>query len=235
MIVKERLEESGFSGVKTISHPPIGEILDTHIEIRVGKDTVAFIYKPMACHSYNKVKIDGDEINIATIDTMLTFYLAFYYVNKPYYPRDRILCMAKFLFEVMQNNRLEQNGILKRFSINCYGVQSTLDEMRTEKTDKFKELADKMGTREYNMWFLKYNPAEKSKFKNDENIVKPYEKPFEKPFEITSAIKSLKKRRFKQKTFKQKTFKKIPFEKIGKTRRNKKRKRKNYRNQNFLF
>lgn len=166
MIVCERLTEGKFKNVRSIVHEPIGDMLDRHIEIRVGKETVAFIYKPMACHSYNQVKIDGHMINIATIDTMLTFYLAFYYVNEPYYPRDRILCMAKFLFEVEQSNRLEQTGILKRFSMDCYGVQSTLDEIRTEKATKFKELASKRGTREYNMWFLKYNPATKSAFSN---------------------------------------------------------------------
>ena len=67
--------------------------------------------------------------------------------------------MAKFLFDVQQENRLEQKGMLKRFSIECVGKQATLDDMRVEKSEKFKELANQRGTREYDMWFLNYNPA----------------------------------------------------------------------------
>ena len=65
--------------------------------------------------------------------------------------------MSKFLFDVEHKNRLEQKGILKRFSIDCIGTQHTLESIRAEKMDKFKELKTKRGTREYDMWFLKYS------------------------------------------------------------------------------
>ena len=85
------------------------------------------------------------------------------YTGLPYYNKDRLLCMAKLLFDVEAQNRLSQKGILKRFSINCYGHQKTLEEMRSEKSDKFKELKNKKNTKEYEMWFLKYVPTNKSK------------------------------------------------------------------------
>jgi len=126
----------------------------------VGKDVVAFIYEPLACHSYNIIKQQGYEIKVATIDTMLSFYLAFLYANRPYYDKDRILCMSKYLFEVQEKNRLEQKGLLKRFSINCIGHQETVEEMRAEKTNKFAELKNKKGTPEYDEWFLRYRPLD---------------------------------------------------------------------------
>jgi hypothetical protein len=92
---------------------------------------------------------------------MLSFYLAFIYANKPYFEKDRILCMAQFLFNVEQKNRLEQKGLLKRFSIKCYGKQATLETMRAEKADKFKELASKRNGPEWNEWFFKYAPGGK--------------------------------------------------------------------------
>jgi hypothetical protein len=46
---------------------------------------------------------------------------------------------------------------LKRFSIDCIGTQHTLESIRAEKMDKFKELKNKRGTKEYDMWFLKYS------------------------------------------------------------------------------
>ena len=90
---------------------------------------------------------------------MLSFYLAFLYSDRPYYDDDRILCMCEFLFRVQQKNRLEQKGVLRRFSISCYGYQHTLDDSRTEKASKFKTL--KRGTKEYEKWFFKYSPGAK--------------------------------------------------------------------------
>jgi hypothetical protein len=163
IIVSERLKENGYKNVKILHHESIGEIIPQRFEIRVGKDTLVFIYKPIACHSYNNITIADKEINVATIDTMLSFYLAFIYADKPfpYFNKDRILCMAKFLFDVEEENRLAQKGLLKRFTTTCYGKQPTLETIRAEKAEKFKELAGKKGTREYDMWFLKYIPANK--------------------------------------------------------------------------
>lgn len=157
-IIVEQLTREGIKNAKIIKHPEFYEIIPEHYEIRVGKQTMAFIYKPIACHSYNTININGNTVNIATIDTILTFYLSFIYVNRPYYNKDRLLCMANLLFEIEQQNRLEQHGILKRFSINCYGKQQTLEDIRAEKAQKYEELKRDRKSREYEMWFLKYVP-----------------------------------------------------------------------------
>ena len=181
MIVMERLNENGFKNVKIVNHEPIGEIIPERTEIRVGKDTLAFIYKPIACHSYNTITIAEKDINVATIDTMLSFYLAFIYADKPfpYFNKDRIICMAKFLFDVEEENRLEQKGLLKRFTTSCYGNQTTLETIRAEKAEKFKELRDKRGTRDYEMWFLKYVPANmvKNVKEKEEDVEESIKKP----------------------------------------------------------
>lgn len=168
-IVKERLEDIGIKGVKIVKKPEIGEIVAPHYEIRVGSDAVAFIYQPIACHSYNVIKIHGSAIKIATIDTMLSFYLAFLYAARDYYDSDRILCMSQYLFKVQQQNRLRQKGLLKRFSINCYGHQLTMEEIRAQKSEKYMELKDKRGTREYEEHFLRYRPADSKKAKTEKN------------------------------------------------------------------
>jgi hypothetical protein len=159
-IVVERLKDVGINKAKILYHKPIGEIIPEHYEVRIENDTIAFIYKPIACHSYNVIKIHGHKVKIATIDTMLSFYLSFLYTNREYYNEfsERILCMSKFLFDVQQKNRLEQKGLLKRFSIICYGHQESVEEMRAQKAKKFKELQTKRGTREYEEFFLNYKP-----------------------------------------------------------------------------
>jgi len=159
-IVKERLKDIGIKNVKIIKREPVGEIIPEHYEIRLGKDTIVFIYKPIACHSYNVLNISGQKVKIATIDTMLSFYLAFLYTDRPYYNQflERILCMSKFLFDVQQKNRLSQKGLLRRFSITCYGHQETVEEMRAYKAEKYKELKQKGNKEEFQEWFLNYKP-----------------------------------------------------------------------------
>ena len=160
-MVKERLEDIGIQNVKIIKREPIGEVVPIHYEIKIGKNTIAFIYKPVACHSYNVLMRGKEKIRVATIDTMLTFYLAFLYADRPYYDTERILCMSKFLFDVQHKNRLEQKGLLRRFSNICYGHQESIEEMRAEKSKKFKELSNKRGTKDFEEWFLNYRPGEK--------------------------------------------------------------------------
>ena len=153
----------------SLKHESFDEIIPEHIEIRVDKEIVAFIYKPIACHNYNTIQIGNQEINVATIDTILNFYLAFMFSNAPYYFKDRILCMAQFLFNVEQETRLDQRGILKRFSSTCYGKQETLESIRAIKADKFKQLKDKKDSREFKEWFFKYNPSLKTNSEKNKN------------------------------------------------------------------
>ena len=52
--------------------------------------------------------------------------------------------MAQFLFDVQEKNRLSQKGLLRRFSITCYGKQKTLEDIRTEKSKQFKKVLSKI-------------------------------------------------------------------------------------------
>ena len=158
-IVTERLEELGFKNINTKHHAAYGEIIPEHIELSYGKDIVAFIYKPIACHNYNTITIDNREINVATIDTIMNFYLAFLYSDAGYYYKDRILCMAQYLFEVERKMRLSQTGLLKRFSSKCIGTQETMESIRANKAARFAELRKNRKSREFEEVFLKYEPG----------------------------------------------------------------------------
>lgn len=179
LIVKEDLERNLLKNVRIINYPNVGDIIPEHIEIRVGKETIVFIYKPIACHSYNSIVFEGKEINVATIDTILAFYLSFIYAKLPY-NKERLLCMAKFLFDVENKNKLRQKGLLKRFSMNCYGRQKRLEDIRMEKAEKYKEFEtkgeNKKNSKEYEMWFLKYVPSELNK-KDHKKKLHSYSKP----------------------------------------------------------
>jgi len=176
LIIQERLQDIGIKDIEIIEHENIDDIIPKHFEIKVNKKSYAFIYEPIACHNYNNIVINTKNVKIATIDTMLSFYLAFIYTNNKHYNKDRILCLAKYLFEIEQYNRLEQKNILKRFSINCYGKQKGLNSIHAEKAKMFKKLSNKKNTKEYEMWFLKYIPEQlpKNILKKKKGHIKKY-------------------------------------------------------------
>jgi hypothetical protein len=161
LIVKEQLTQNGFKNIKTVTHKPIGELMPERVEVLVGKETVVMIYKPIACHSYNKLNINNKEVNVATIDTILSFYLVMIYIDVDL-NYNRLICMANFLYNIQIQNRLHQRGLLKRFSMDCYGKQLTLEDIRAEKARKYREFKENsLDKKEYEMWFLNYKPGEK--------------------------------------------------------------------------
>lgn len=179
-IVKERLINIGVKNVKIIRHPAMEDVLTEHYEIKIGQTTVLILFQPIACYNYNVLTLGKHKVKVATIDTMLSFYLVFAYANQPYFDVERILCMAQMLFDIEEENRTNQKGLLKRFSIDCYGEQDTLATIRAEKSDKFKELKDKgveRDSKEWNEWFFKYSPAEEAEEKtprSNRSARKPY-------------------------------------------------------------
>jgi hypothetical protein len=167
--IKQDLSDENYKNVKLIRHKNIQDIIPECIEINVGNKTFAYIYKPIACHSYNKYYVNHNELKLATIDTILAFYLSYLYTNDKKYDKNRLICMADLLYKLQQRYRVEYRGILKRFTVKCYGKQETIEEMRAHKAQKYKELSNKKNSREYQEIFLKYMPG----YKSDKDINKP--------------------------------------------------------------
>jgi len=188
-ILKEHLNYEGINNIKITKRKAVGEYIDTHYQIQVGLDVIAFIYKTTACHSYNIININGQKIKIATIDTMLSFYLIFLYADRSYYDNNRILCMSEYLFKVQLRNRLQQRGLLQRFTPTCIGVQPTLEDIKSEKSHILKKINDGKLTRnstEYITNFFRYIPDYKKQKTIKQKIIKQ------------KTIKQKTKRTFKQ-------------------------------------
>jgi hypothetical protein len=217
--IKERLEDNDFKSVVITKHSGIGEIVPEHYEISVGKVSIAFIYKPVACHSYNVIQVGKRRVRIASMDTMLSLYLAMIYTDKPYYDVTRILCMCKHLYDIQQHNRLSKSGLLRRFGATCYGKQETLDDIKAAKAEKYQEL--KRDDPEYEEWFLKYSPMEyfeqtyainkhKLTVKRSPNAKKspsPKKSPMKSPMKSPAKPKKTRKTKRKSKPLLNKFFK----------------------------
>ena len=68
--------------------------------------------------------------------------------------------------------------------MKCVGRQSTLEDMRAEKAEKFKELKSKRNSREFERWFLRYVPLQLDETRQDSS----------KQAEPTPTKKSVKKK-----------------------------------------
>jgi hypothetical protein len=142
-------------------HEAIGELVSKHYSISVDGEYIAFVFEPSACHSYNVINEKGKKLKIGTIDTLLSYYLAFMYAERDYFDDNRLLCLSSVLFQVQQENRLTQKEVLKRFVLDCYGKQTSLSEMK-EENNKLHITLDK-DSKEYEERFLKYVPKDKKR------------------------------------------------------------------------
>lgn len=161
LLMKKNLINNGIKNVKILKKNQIIDYLDEHYILSIDNYNVAIIYNTKACYSYNEIIIKNKILRIATIDTMLSFYLVFIYINRPYFDINRILCMAQFLFNVQFKNRLKQKGLLKRFVTSCYGIQETLKDIRIKKSNLIRNIIDKKldkDSEEYLRNFYRYIP-----------------------------------------------------------------------------
>ena len=159
--IKNTLRKNGINNITISKKFGIGEIISEHYQIKINNEPIIFVYQTTACHSYNIINVNNKKIKIATIDTMLSLYLAFLYAERDYYDIHRIICIAEYLFYIQSKNRIQTRGVLKRFSINCYGKQETLEDIRGYKSEKYKELKNNKTSKEYQNNFLRYYPLEK--------------------------------------------------------------------------
>ena len=116
--------------------------------------------------------------------------------------------MAQYLFQVQARNRLQQKGLLKRFSITCYGKQSTLEDARAEKAAKFKELKNDRNSDEYEKFFLRYIPSEEKTKKSNSKKRITKKTPLAKSRKISHHANKKKSRRKSPLHRKKNTFKK---------------------------
>lgn len=142
-------------------HHNRGELIPEHYSIIYNGNSIGNIYQAEACYSYNRIKVNNKSINIATIFTILSLYLCFLYTDKEFYNSERLLCTSNMIQEIYLKNKTKNKGILKIYTVDCIGEQSTFEDILAEKKKAFKDI--KKGTIEYEKWFLRYTPKDKKK------------------------------------------------------------------------
>jgi hypothetical protein len=196
ILIKESLENEKIKNVTIKRHNNIGEIIPKHNEIVVNKKIVVILFEPLGCHNYNI--IENTKMRIATIDTMLSFYLAFLYSGRDYFDNNSIICLTDYLYKKQIKNIRNNKGLYKRYTLDCYGVQETIETMRAKKAEMYKKI--KKRSKEFNEWFLRYIPHQeeyKKNFLNKKNLNKKNKKT-KKSSRIIKATKTRKITKTKQ-------------------------------------
>ena len=176
IMLKNKLTQNGYENIEIIKHEGIDDVIPEYIDFKVNNKTLVFIFKPLACHSYNIIDIKDKKVRIASIETILSFYLAFLFLKDSKYKINRLLCVSAYLFRMMRRRKPDMTGIFKRFNINCIGKQLTFEMMRAEKAAKYNELRKRRGTEEFEWWFLRYIPQLKNQEKLSQNKRKTFKK-----------------------------------------------------------
>lgn len=156
IIIKENLISSGAKNVKIIYHESPHNNIPELYNVSINNINYISIYQTIACHNYNTININKQSVRIATIDTILSLYLAFLYTDDELYDVERILCICEYIFNIA--NKKTNKGVKTRFTIKCIGKQKNAIDMRAEKLKKFHELKNKRGTKEFEQYFLRYSP-----------------------------------------------------------------------------
>jgi hypothetical protein len=132
-----------------------------HVEIYVGTLRWVTLWKPYSSINYNEVVLGADWnyriLRIGSPETMMLYFFYFYYLERPFVAKTRILCMISYIL-YRYLNHTDNAGVWKRFSIQCYGKTIQLKDIRAHKAAKYYELKKNESSREYQWLFLKYEP-----------------------------------------------------------------------------
>jgi hypothetical protein len=160
----QRLRDAGAKNVTFKFHgPQNNDPRFQHVEIYIGAIRWITLWKPYSSINYNEVVMDKKwnyrTLRIGSPETVMLYLFYFYYLERPFLIKSRLLCMISFILKkyLTDNNNY---GVWKRFSVLCYGKTIQLKDIRAQKAAKYLELKGKESSLEYQWLFLKYEPKQ---------------------------------------------------------------------------
>jgi hypothetical protein len=177
---RARVIVASTAGTQLLLFPPVLDLVPWRLEIVAadGQRLIA-VYETNACYAYNEVSSSRalaaagllqrhqkqppkKLLRLANMDSAVTLLCIMAFV--PRCQRPDALHTARALLALFARHRADQHRPWARFQLPCLGEQHGLVEMRQAKIEalqEFKRRGVKSGA-EYDRWFLKYAPADKS-------------------------------------------------------------------------
>lgn len=133
------------------------------------------IFQETACHSYMSAPISGkDTIRLASMDTLITLYLALYLLKSKFVDMASFECLAKELIHISMDARVHPHNFVFPFiSIQCSGKQTTMPSLIRQKIQRLQKTKKKLlKLVEVSATNGKKNSAKKENVKKDNRINK---------------------------------------------------------------
>lgn len=141
----------GFKGVSIDYLKEKGDLIPARLVMRYYKKPIALIIQETACHSYYKVKsLDGREVHIASMDTLITLYLclAIFTTDEKNYLGFNLMCAVSRYIQV--SKRIRRAPKVKQFdpfSLECQGYQKGYPTLLREKVARIAKEKEAMKLR----------------------------------------------------------------------------------------
>jgi hypothetical protein len=153
ILAEEGERKSLTEGKKTEDHEGT-EILPGHIDVFDDDGNVMLrIHETAACHSYHEM---ANGIRVASIPTMLQFFLAYTYSGLDEDEITHLLCVSQRLVDLASHKEKRRYALLTPTA--CLGKQETLVDMKRHKAQLYTELSKNKSSVDFLKFFFTYNP-----------------------------------------------------------------------------
>jgi hypothetical protein len=141
---------------KKVEQQDGSEILPGHVDVLDDNgDILLRIHETAACHSYHQM---ANGIRVASIPTMLQFFLAYMYSGTDEDEITHLLCVSQRLVDLASHKEKRRYALLT--PIDCIGTQETLIDMKRHKAELFTRLSKDKNSVDFLSYFFTYNPRD---------------------------------------------------------------------------
>ena len=153
MLAEKEEIEKHVKGKKTVKHEE-SELLPACTDVLDSDGAVIYqFYETQACHSYHTT---GDGIKVASIPTLLAFFLALVYSGQPRDDTTRLICVAQRLVELAADKPARRFALLT--PSECLGQQKELLDMRRQRVEMYAKIGKDKSSADFVQYFFTYNP-----------------------------------------------------------------------------
>ena len=113
------------------------------------------VFETAACHSYHPMK---NGVKVASIPTLLQFFLAYLYAGATEDDITHLLCVAQRLVDLAHSKEKRRYALLT--PVDCLGHQETLTGLRKHKAVLYEKYSKDKSSANFLKYFFTYNPRD---------------------------------------------------------------------------
>ena len=125
----------------------VGEMVPEHVVVSYKSSPLVVFFHTDVCHAYVETAYPGGPLRIASMDTLVNFYIALYYAGLEY--DTSVLCMAQRYVDWLAKIRrpgsaTQHHWPFALFPPDCLGYQATLPELKRLQRKRSKEEKERL-------------------------------------------------------------------------------------------